>query len=287
MNLPIIFIPGPIVAITAIVFKTFFCSSFDKEENFLVKLSSLPKNSLTWGNKLLPKVIAMLFNLFLAIVIWDSVVSYLLFASLVKAVFSFHAELPFSIALLNKFPAFAALNKESRNLVSVRPISVNIEIALSPFSSAFPNPCIKAIIAPAASSFHAFWNSSADLPEIAAKSCKFVPAVIKFFNSVEVIPISCANPLKPLESLADNNSNSLNDSPVFFKTAFSLDPPFSTATCILTIAFEIAEPPISASIPTELKAVAKPNTSPSDKLTCLPAPASLIAIFTISDSVVA
>ena len=50
---------------------------------------------------------------------------------------------------------------------------------------------------------------------------------------------------------------------------------------------ENALPPFSASIPTELNAVAKPNTLPSDNPICLPAPARFKAISRISFSVVA
>ena len=51
--------------------------------------------------------------------------------------------------------------------------------------------------------------------------------------------------------------------------------------------FETAEPPISASTPTDERAVARPKISPCVNPICVPAPANRKAISVISDSVVA
>ena len=59
------------------------------------------------------------------------------------------------------------------------------------------------------------------------------------------------------------------------------------ATSILMSAFENAEPPICASMPTEDSAVAKPSTCASVSPTCLPAPARRCAISMMGFSVVA
>ena len=64
-------------------------------------------------------------------------------------------------------------------------------------------------------------------------------------------------------------------------------PPCSTASCILDITVDIADPPASASIPTLDNAPAKPSICASLMSTCFPAPASRSPISTISDSVVA
>ena len=282
-----IFIAGPIAATKAAVFIIFSVSSSVNPSILSINPSTLSKNLFTVGVNLFPMFVAILFILFVVIFNLLSNVWYLLFASFVNATFSFQAFVPVFKALLNKSPAFAALNKESLSLTSVNPISDSIVIALSPLSCAWPNPFINSDRAPAASSFHAFLNCSAVIPDTAAKSSKFVPAVISCFTSVLVIPILWHKSLKSLELLADNNSKSLKDIPVFFNTLFNLFPLCSTAFCIFTIAFDIAEPPISASIPTELNAVASPKICPSDIPIWWPAPASLIAIFTISASVVA
>ena len=93
------------------------------------------------------------------------------------------------------------------------------------------------------------------------------------------------------KAAAGSDSNSvLNCCPVIPHTMANpsrASPPVAQATSILMSALENAEPPISASIPTEDSAVAKPRTWASVRPTCLPAPASRCAISMIGFSVVA
>ena len=61
----------------------------------------------------------------------------------------------------------------------------------------------------------------------------------------------------------------------------------STATCICVITLENAEPPASASMPTDVRPVAKPRICASVRPIWAPAPARRDAIFIMADSVVA
>ena len=84
--------------------------------------------------------------------------------------------------------------------------------------------------------------------------------------------------------------NALNCCPVIPATlpkSSSASPPVAEATSILMSAFEKAEPPICASMPTEDSAAAKPSTCASVRPTCLPAPAMRCAISMMGFSVVA
>ena len=67
----------------------------------------------------------------------------------------------------------------------------------------------------------------------------------------------------------------------------SASPPVAAATSMLTSALEKAEPPISASMPTDDSAAAKPRICDSERPTCVPAAARRMAMFMIADSVVA
>ena len=80
--------------------------------------------------------------------------------------------------------------------------------------------------------------------------------------------------------IPDTPANSLNLLPALVSIS-------STAVAILIMIFENALPPFSASIPTELNAVAIPNTLPSDNPICLPAPARFLPMSRMSFSVVA
>ena len=99
-----------------------------------------------------------------------SVVSYLVFASLVNAVFSSQASLPTCKASVNTSLAPAALNNASLVRTSVIPISSKTAIAEVPLSSHLLNPTKKLDIAPAASSLNACLNSSELIPATLAKS---------------------------------------------------------------------------------------------------------------------
>ena len=209
-----------------------------KFANLLAKLATNSIPSLNTGNNALPLSIASTLIWFFIIANCDAVVPYLCEASLVKALFSFHALLPMSKALLNTSLALLALFRASVSLISLIPISDSIAVVDFPSLSVSPNPSINAIIAPVASASNAFLNSLVDIPATFAKSFK--------------------------ESLL-----------------------VSTANCILDITLENADPPASASIPTELKAPAKDNICASLNPIWAPAPANLIAIAVISLSVVA
>ena len=179
--------------------------------------------------------------------------------------FSPHALVPRSTALLNTSLAPAARSKLSRRRTSVIPISSKTAIADCPCSFVFPSPSINLIIAPEASSLKALENCSADIPATSAKSFNFPDASVAslciVFNSLLVNPIAPAvffNSLPPFLTALETCSI---DTPVCWlklSNPANALAPFSTANCISTITLENAEPPASASIPTELNAAANP-----------------------------
>ena len=187
----------------------------------------------------------------------------------------------------NRSLAFPARSKLSRRRTSLIPISSNNSIADVPLSSAFPNPSINLPNAPTASFSKACLNCSPVIPAIAENPSRFLPALTILFNSVVVIPIDEAIALNPSPSRLAINSNSRRVIPVASSSFLTWSKPVFDATCILTSVLEIAEPPISASIPTDDSAAESPRISASLIPTCEPAPANLNAIAVISASVVA
>ena len=149
--------------------------------------------SIKEGFKSSPNSIALARISFFNIFNCDSVVSYLLSASNVKALFSFQALFPKSIALLIISLAFAERNKASLNLVSVIPISSSILIALFPRSPLFERPSTNFIIAVVASSSKAFLNSFVVIPATEAKSFKFFPP-FSTANCIFIITLEKAVP---------------------------------------------------------------------------------------------
>ena len=132
--------------------------------------------------------------------------------------------------------------------------------------------------------------------KVSLKRTSLIPISCKI--PIAVVPLSFAVP-KPSTNAAiacsgcalnksanasavipDTPANSLNLLPALVSIS-------STATAILIIILENALPPFSASIPTELNAVARPNTVPSDSPICLPAPAKFLPMSKMSFSVVA
>ena len=119
------------------------------------------------------------------------------------------------------------------------------------------------------------------IPKMVRVSFTFFPSSLSRFNPstnrIKAPPASSLNFF--LKSAADIPA-------VLEKVAKSF-PPLNIASCILIMTRLKAVPPASASIPTELRAAAKAIISGSANPICLPAPANLIAIVTISASVVA
>ena len=137
-------------------------------------------------------------------------------------------------------------------------------------------------------------NSSPVRPVTSAKSFKLPVALLAslyiFFSSEVGIPICLETAVNSLPPQVTACINVSQDTPCSATACFNGSKaltPVSVASCICTINLENADPPASASIPTEDKAAANPTMSPSDIPICLPAPASRKPISVISDSVVA
>ena len=145
-----------------------------------------------------PNVIPTSFRLLPIICILLFVVSYLLFASSVRAVFSFQASFPVCIAEVNTSLAFADLNNASRVLVSVIPISSRTLIAESVSPPHCESPVINASSAPVASSLNNVENSSTLIPATLAQS--FNPSLFVSTSSCictiafeNAVPPACAS----------------------------------------------------------------------------------------------
>ena len=93
--------------------------------------------------------------------------------------------------------------------------------------------------------------------------------------------------MAPAASSSKAAANSAADIPATSANCSSPSPPCWTASDILEIRVENAEPPASASMPTEDRAPEKDMISASVMPTCAPAPAMRILMSTISFSVVA
>ena len=240
---------GPAPAVNAAHLRTFLCSSSDMELKCLAISASMSiqgfpafrpsRRAFKSGP---PNSIAKSVTWFLNIFNCDSVVSYRLLASFVRAVFSFQA-------LFERATAALILSDDKARdlsmfpcLIPVMPNFIKIASIFAPCSRAVLRPLIKACKASAGFSFQAFWNSSDVVPATLA---------IKARSSAESLVVN--------------------------ETAL----PIAVRVCV------IAVPPASASIPTELIAVARPRISGAVRPANLPPAAKRLVISTMSRSVVA
>ena len=119
------------------------------------------------------------------------------------------------------------------------------------------------------------------IPKSSKTDIKFPP----FFST---FPKPSKNLINALDaSFSHASAKSFADIPAILAYFSTPSNPSAAEASIWIINLEKADPPISASIPTDDKAAAKPTISDSVIPTVDPAPASLIAIETISASVVA
>ena len=166
---------GPIVTSPAIALTSnSTCSGFNAlifSASPLIK--SIPFDK--YGTSFSPITIPASETTFFIICNFEASVSYLLFASFVRALFSVHAVLPSSSALFNKSPDPASLNIVSLNRTSLMPISSNTAIVVFPFFSDSPSPFINAEIAELASSLKAFENSLLLIPATSANCFRSFP----------------------------------------------------------------------------------------------------------------
>ncbi len=137
-------------------------------------------------------------------------------------------------------------------------------------------------------------NSSLVRPVTFAKSSRLPDALLAslyiFFNSEVGIPICLETAVSSFPPQFTACTKDSQDTPCSATACFrgaKASTPVSVANCICTINLENADPPASASIPTDDNAAAKPTMSPSVMPICFPAPAKRKPISVISDSVVA
>ena len=131
--------------------------------------------SATSGSSTAPPSMAASLMLFHAILICDSVVAYRLPASAASALFSVHADAPLLRLSASSPPADARRSSESDWRMPVMPRVSRIAFASPPDFWTRPKPSMKAVVAPAASSPHAFWNAEDDMPAVLAMTSSASP----------------------------------------------------------------------------------------------------------------